>query len=80
MGPTTDEEVLYTAPKLERVKVTVKKTAEKYFNDPLHYLLYGSLAGITIGLFFNIHFPWQLYAFLMIFTGIKTFNYFKKNG
>ncbi len=59
----------------------VKKITEEYFKDPLHYLLYGSLALAIIGLFLGMKFSWEFYGLLLIFAGIKTYRFFSgKNG
>jgi small basic protein len=80
MGPERDDAPLeYKSQSIAQVKTAVKKSVEKYFSDPLHYIFYGSLTVLIIALFFGIHFSWQLYLIIVILAGIKLFNHFKKS-
>lgn len=80
MGPERDERPTFKEEKLASVKVAAKKTIVKYFEHPLHYLFYGTLGLIVIGLFFGLHFQWQLYLILIILAGIKIFNFYKNDS
>lgn len=62
----------------QTVKRGTKKIVDAYFTDPIHYLLYGSLAGLLIGLFFNVQFPLALYVLVGVLALIKTIIHFKK--
>ena len=78
LGPNIPEKLEVS--KFDRIRLQTKQAVEEYFKEPLHYLLYGSLALAVIGLFFGMNFPWQFYGLLAIFGGIKIYNNFKDHA
>lgn len=76
MGPERDERPAYKAEKMAKVKIAAKKVIQKYYESPLHYLFYGTLA-ITIALLFvGIRLQWELYAIVVALGCIKLFTFF----
>lgn len=77
MGPERDERPFFGESKpITRVKIAAKKAVAKYFEHPIHYLFYGTLAAVIVGLFFGLHFQWQIYLILSILAGIKLFQFY----
>ena len=65
IGPKTKEEEGLKTGIIQSLQYSAKKFTETYFNDPIHYLFYGSLAGLVIGLLLNQDFSWKFY--LLVF-------------
>jgi len=72
LGPYKDEKTELT--QFEKITSGVKK----YFNDPLHYIFYGTLSITIIGLFFGMDFSIKYYAILLIMSIIKLVLQIKK--
>lgn len=54
---------------IHQAKYAAKKALAAFFLEPVHYLFYGTLAGVIICLFFSVRLPWQLYT-ILVFLGI----------
>lgn len=78
IGPSTQE--LDPSPTvLARTEYVAKKTVLAYFERPLHYLFYGTLTCVIVGLLFSVQFPALLYALLLILAGVETIRFFLSN-
>ena len=65
MGPTNESgEVKVSV--LARIKHDVKKAIQVYFDKPLHYIFYSSLALLLIALLLGVNVSWQFYLILII--------------
>lgn len=65
LGPDTQINKVEIS-KFDRIHGSIKKVAEKYFTNPLHYIFYTMLSGTIIGLFFQMKFSWQYYLILIL--------------
>lgn len=65
IGPQQKDESLNTSV-VNRLQYSAKKLTETFFVDPVHYLFYGSLTLLIIGLFCNKEFQWQFYAVVIL--------------
>lgn len=63
IGPRT-QEPKWELSKFDRIQNAIKRATERYFADPLHYLIYGGLTLLIAGLLLGFSFSWQLYALL----------------
>ena len=75
IGPTPKEDDAFIQTPTQKAVNATKKVAEAFFFDPVHYLFYGSLTGIIIGLFFHITFSWELYAITLVLGAIELFRH-----
>lgn len=64
--------------RFDRIQNTVKKAAENYFEKPLYYLFYGTLALTVIGLFFRMRFYPEFYVVLLTLAVLELFKPFSK--
>lgn len=76
IGPLKQNEEL-AVPLQSRVQYLAKVSITGFFSDPIHYLFYGTLTVMIVGLIFNIKFPWELYAILSILSVVKLYKYRK---
>jgi hypothetical protein len=76
IGPTLPEDSFKTSVPA-RASLAAKKTLSAFYGDPLHYIFYGSLTGIILGLFLKKSFPLELYAILLLLAAVKLYRFYK---
>ncbi len=62
--------------KFDRVQFALKKSAKSYFENPLHYLFYGTLTLAVLGLFVGMEFSWQFYVLLGSLGAVQSYRFF----
>lgn len=75
LGPNT-ENIRVEISKFDRIHRSVKNVAEKYFNNPLHYIFYLTLTITIAGLYFGMKFSWQYYLILILLAGANILQCF----
>lgn len=65
VGPSEKDGVIKISP-AARVEYATKKALSAFFENPLFYILYSSLAMLLIGLFLGMHFAWEFYVIVGI--------------
>lgn len=60
IGPITKDENFNTSI-VNRIQYSAKRLTESFFIEPIHYLFYGSLTALLIGLFVGMEFSWKFY-------------------
>ncbi len=79
IGPSPEEQEIIIHP-IAKMHYAAKKTLTALFEDPIHYLFFGTLTSMIIGLLFGGRFPIELY--LIVFAlglarGYREYNQHK---
>ena len=74
MGPRSGQEPQLSI--FNRLQYKVEKAVENYFLNPIHYLTFGSVGLIIVGLFLGMEFSWEFYGVVGILSAIKTYDHF----
>lgn len=65
IGPQKDAE-LYGTTRFDKVRYSLKKAGEVYFERPFHYLFYTALFGVVVSLLLHSRPPLEIYIILSI--------------
>lgn len=73
IGPTKEDEGI-VVPAIDRARYAAKQSVTTYFNDPVHYLFWGLLTAIALGLLAGLTFSFELYIILGVLGVVKFFQ------
>jgi len=76
LGPTTKKDDSFVPSLATKIQTSAKKISEAYFSDPIHYLLFGSLALLVIAFFLNLNISWRLILLIDVLAVVKLIQFF----
>lgn len=78
ISPKLKEEEAFKPPLSAKVSRSTKLFTAEFFARPTHYLFWGTLTGIIIGLFCGLSFSWPLYTIVGLLGINQFYDVYKK--